>query len=283
MGRARSVATLVAVVILAGLGFGQAWLERAAAAQSGSGAQAPRFEVDPLWPKPLPNHWLLGNAIGVWVDERDHVWIIHRGSDTLNNNEKGLELKSADFCCAGAPPVLEFDASGHARAVAGAGPGTGYDWPDSNHGIFVDHLGNVWIGGNGPGDSHIVKFTRDGKFVAQYGKPNARVSGKNSSGQADVRARQHGPGELRPRREDLRRAEGERSLHRRRLLQPPRRGARRGDRQDEAVLGRVRQSARRLGQHGPVRPGARRRPSSSTTRCTAPTCRRTASSTSAIA
>jgi hypothetical protein len=181
MGRARSVATLVAVVILAALGLAQAWLERAAA-QSGSGVQAPRFEVDPLWPKPLPNHWVLGNAIGVWVDERDHVWIIHRGSETLNNNEKGLELKSADFCCAGAPPVLEFDASG-TLVQSWGGPGAGYDWPDSNHGIFVDHLGNVWIGGNGPGDSHIVKFTREGKFVAQYGKPNARVSGKNSSGQ----------------------------------------------------------------------------------------------------
>lgn len=182
MNRVHRAGMLVAVVILAGLGFGQAWLERSAAAQAKPGVQAPRFEVDPLWPKPLPNHWVLGNAIGVWVDERDHVWIIHRGSETLNNNEKGLELKSADFCCAGAPPVLEFDANGTLLQSWG-GPGPGFDWPDSNHGIFVDHLGNVWIGGNGPGDSHIVKFTRDGKFVAQYGKPNARVSGKSSSGQ----------------------------------------------------------------------------------------------------
>ena len=74
--------------------------------------QAPRFEVDPMWPRPLPNHWLLGNAIGVWADEQDHIWIVHRGSDTLANNEKGLELKSGD-CCAGAPPVLEFDADGN--------------------------------------------------------------------------------------------------------------------------------------------------------------------------
>ena len=52
--------------------------------------QAPRFEVDPLWPKPI--NWLLGMAIGVWVDEQDHVWIIHRSSATLGNNEKGAEL-----------------------------------------------------------------------------------------------------------------------------------------------------------------------------------------------
>ncbi|MCC7180871.1 MAG: hypothetical protein IT177_21000 [Acidobacteria bacterium] len=173
--------TAIACTVVAGLGLAQLWIERSVAAPVQSGVQAPRFEVDPLWPKPLPNHWVLGNAIGVWVDERDHIWIVHRGSDTLNNNEKGLELKSAD-CCAGAPPVLEFDAAGNLLRHWG-GPGPGYDWPASNHGIFVDHAGNVWIGGNGPGDSHIVKFTRDGKFVAQYGKPNARVSGKTSSGQ----------------------------------------------------------------------------------------------------
>jgi len=49
------------------------------------GSMAPMFEVDPFWPKPLPNHWLLGSTIGVGVDSRDHVWIIHRGN--LANNE----------------------------------------------------------------------------------------------------------------------------------------------------------------------------------------------------
>ena len=92
------------------------------------GVQAPRFEVDPLWPKPLPNHWVLGQAIGVWVDEQDVVWIVHRGSATLADNEKALELKNGE-CCAGAPPVLEFDrrgqpgaALGRARARATTGP-----------------------------------------------------------------------------------------------------------------------------------------------------------------
>jgi hypothetical protein len=155
-------------------------IERVVAAQTKGAVQAPRFEVDFAWPKPLPNHWVLGNAIGVWADERDHIWIVHRGSETLANNEKGLELKSGD-CCAAAPPVLEFDPDGRLVNQWG-GPGPGYDWPDSNHGIFIDHVGNVWIGGNGPGDSHIVKFTRDGKFLAQYGKPNARVSGKDKQG-----------------------------------------------------------------------------------------------------
>jgi DNA-binding beta-propeller fold protein YncE len=158
------------LVVLALLGAAQAGLETAAAQQPG--VQAPRFEVDPLWPRPLPNHWVLGNAIGVWVDDQDVVWIINRGSATLADNEKALELKTGE-CCMGAPAVLAFDASGNLVRHWG-GPGAGYDWPASNHGIFVDHLGNVWIGGNGPGDSHIVKFTKDGKFLAQYGKPGAR-------------------------------------------------------------------------------------------------------------
>jgi len=160
------------VVLLVALGITQAVLERTAAAQTKSAVQAPRFEVDPLWPKPLPNHWVLGSAIGVWVDSDDHIWIIHRSSATLNNNEKPLELKQGE-CCAGAPPVLEFDQDGNLLRHWG-GPGQGYEWPDSNHGIFIDYKGNVWIGGNGGPDSHILKFTKDGKFLMQIGKKGAR-------------------------------------------------------------------------------------------------------------
>jgi DNA-binding beta-propeller fold protein YncE len=154
------------------LAVGQTVLEKTAAAQSKAGVQAPRFEVDPLWPKPLPNHWILGSAIGVWVDADDHIWIIHRSSATLGNNEKPLEMGTGE-CCAGAPPVLEFDQAGNLLRHWG-GPGAGYEWPDSNHGIFIDHKGNVWIGGNGGPDSHVLKFTKDGKFLMQSGKKGAR-------------------------------------------------------------------------------------------------------------
>lgn len=169
--RNRTITVVACLVAGLTLEAGARWVERAAA-QEGSGVQAPVFEVDPFWPQPLPNHWVLGSAIGVWADAQDNIWIIHRSSATLEDNEKALELKNGD-CCAGAPPVLVFDREGNLRRHWG-GPGTGYDWPSSNHGIFVDHEGYVWIGGNGAGDSHILKFTQDGKFVAQYGKPNAR-------------------------------------------------------------------------------------------------------------
>ena len=163
-------ASIVALLVV--MGISQFVLERTAAAQNKGAVQAPRFEVDPLWPKPLPNHWILGSTIGVWVDTDDHVWIIHRSTATLGNNEKTLETKQGE-CCAGAPPVLEFDQEGNLLRHWG-GPGQGYEWPDSNHGIFIDHKGNVWVGGNGGPDSHILKFTKDGKFLLQVGKKGAR-------------------------------------------------------------------------------------------------------------
>jgi len=156
---------------------------RELAGQNRNTVQAPYFEVDPLWPKPLPNHWILGSTIGVSVDERDHVWIIHRGSATLGNNEKGLELKPpTGECCAGAPPVLEFDPEGNLVGNWG-GPGAGYEWPASNHGITIDHKGNVWIGGNGDEDSQVLKFTKAGKFLLQVGKSGARKGPNNAQGQ----------------------------------------------------------------------------------------------------
>ncbi len=134
---------------------------------------APMFEVDPLWPKPLPNHWVLGSAIGVTVDSRDHVWIVHRANCTSMRTECGAATDPpTGECCVPAPNVLEFDQEGNLVGSWG-GPGDGYDWPSSNHGITVDHLDNLWIGGNGQQDAHILKFARDGTFLMQFGKPGA--------------------------------------------------------------------------------------------------------------
>jgi DNA-binding beta-propeller fold protein YncE len=131
-------------------------------------AQAPVFEVDPFWPKPLPNHWVLGSTIGVAVDAADHVWIIHR-PDTVEDNFKAATFNPPiGICCTPAPPVLEFDAAGKLVRSWG-GPGTGYEWPESNHGITVDFKGNIWIGSNGAKDAHVLKFTPDGKFLMQIG------------------------------------------------------------------------------------------------------------------
>ncbi len=173
MTNTRIVGALAAALSLITLGCGEQGIDNQAQAQ---GKQAPKFVVDPFWPKPLPNHWILGATIGLAVDSRDHVYIIHR-RDTFNERTEigaATDPVKAD-CCIPAPNVLEFDPEGNLVNHWG-GPGEGYDWPTSNHGITIDHKDNVWIGGNGPTDSHILKFTRDGKFLAQYGVPGSETN-----------------------------------------------------------------------------------------------------------
>jgi DNA-binding beta-propeller fold protein YncE len=168
--------------LIGALGVAQAVLEAAGRRQ---GVMAPAFEVDPLWPKPLPNHWVLGSTIGVGIDSKDHVFIIHRGLPTLTaRTEAGLDTKPpTGECCAAAPPILEFDPEGN-LVKAWGGPGEGYDWPASNHGIALDHKDNVWIGGNNTNDStgrdsHLLKFTHDGRFLLQVGKTKQAVDSKS--------------------------------------------------------------------------------------------------------
>lgn len=167
-------ATVLGASIVA-LGVGQRALQ---GATQGKAVQAPTFDVDPFWPQPLPNHWVMGSVIGVGVDARDHVFIVHR-QQTLNARTEvipGLTPASGE-CCIAAPPVLEFAPDGK-LVNAWGGPGEGYTWPESNHGIAIDHKDNVWIGGNGNGDSHILKFTHEGKLLQQIGIPG---KGANSS------------------------------------------------------------------------------------------------------
>ncbi len=178
MNRTSRRLAIALVGLVAALGVGQAVLQNYADAQDRS-VEAPRFEVDPLWPKPLPNHWVLGMVIGVWADDQDHVWIIHRGAATLHANELALDKKVGE-CCSAAPPVLVFDQAGNLVRAWG-GPGHGYEWPQSNHGVHVDYKGNVWIGGNGEKDAHLLKFTKDGKFLMQVG----RLGGNKGSNDPD--------------------------------------------------------------------------------------------------
>ena len=192
------------IALLAVLSAAVVYLDKKAAVEA-SAVQAPRFEVDPMWPKPLPNHWLMGNTIGVSVDSKDHIWIIHRAGSLERMEIYGTTDPPAADCCKPAPAILEFDEDGNlVNSWGGQVDGPGYVWPNSNHGITVDFKGNVWIGGNGRGtvasgpeeagntagapastqtkgppmknglpyyhDSMVLKFTQDGKFLMQIGK-----------------------------------------------------------------------------------------------------------------
>ncbi|MFW6206556.1 MAG: hypothetical protein ACOC5J_01330 [Gemmatimonadota bacterium] len=158
------------VGLIVALAWGQEALQNSAEAAQVNMVEVPLFEVDPLWPQPLPDNWIMGSAIGVGVDSRDHVFIIHR-QESLNERTEANAPHNAD-CCFPAPPVLEFDPEGNlANSWGGPQEGAAYTWPASNHGLTLDPDDNIWIGGNGRGDAHILKFTRDGEFIQQIGEP----------------------------------------------------------------------------------------------------------------
>jgi DNA-binding beta-propeller fold protein YncE len=176
-------------VLIALLAVGQSRLQATMAAQM---IDAPRFEVDPLWPKPLPNHWILGMTIGIGIDSKDHVFIVHRGPVDMHRAELGADGPNpVSVCCTAAPPVLEYAPDG-SLVNSWGGPQPGLVWPISNHGIAVDDKDNIWIGGNGActdsivkagsctvagsNDSHVLKFTHDGKYITTIGEPNQRTN-----------------------------------------------------------------------------------------------------------
>jgi DNA-binding beta-propeller fold protein YncE len=189
----------------------------AAISQSRGQGRAPRYQVQALWPRPFAEQsWVLGSITGVTVDGQNHIWVVHRGGDSLENNEKGMMLNppSSSICCKAAPFVLEFDQAGMLLTSWG-GPGQGYQWPQSPGNLAVDAKGNVWItaaglepapargrGPNdptaaeqpaaaagrrgtgpaappGPADAHVIKFARDGKFLLQIGTPG-KMDGPDS-------------------------------------------------------------------------------------------------------
>jgi hypothetical protein len=214
----------VAVLTLAtALGGGSMLLGKRAIVEA-AGEQAPKFEVDPFWPKPLPNGWVLGQTIGLAVDAQDNVWIVHRPG-SLEAKESYLTRKDAD-CCTAAPDVLAFDTNGN--VIQHWGKVEGHDWPTSNHGITVDSRGNVWMGANGAGqpgpapgsaaqfappppaaprpvsdypgaglpgvttyhDSFILKFSKTGQYLGQIGKANGSkgsMDNENVRGVAQIR------------------------------------------------------------------------------------------------
>jgi hypothetical protein len=140
----------------------------------------PGFEVDPHWPKALPNNWIFGQVAGVAVDRRDHIWIIHRPRSLQERQVLAGRTPQPAICCVAAPPVLVFDSSGNIVRSWG-GPGQGYEWPESEHGIYVDAEDNVWLAGNGPRDHQLLKFTLDGRFLMQIGRAGASTGSNDTA------------------------------------------------------------------------------------------------------
>jgi len=170
----RTMLSHAALMAMVGAGLFAA-LVQAAQAQ---GRSVPTFEVDAAWPK-VPSQWKLGDASSFAIDAQDNVWLLHR--------PRTLKPEQA---AQAAPPVMVFDSTGNFIKAWG-GAGSGYDWPEREHGIHIDYKGFVWIGGNNcptsglaglkpVADDALLKFTPDGKLVLQIGRSN------QSKGDADT-------------------------------------------------------------------------------------------------
>ncbi len=140
----------------------------AAPADSGD-RDIPSYTNDPSWPKPFPNHWVLGQIGGLAIDRQDRIWVLQRALP-YSVDEKGTKHDLAPT--ARMPAVLVFDTEGNLLKSWG-GQGFVPHWPKSEHGLWVDEAGNVWIGGNAPGDRQVLKFTGDGRQLLEIGYPSS--------------------------------------------------------------------------------------------------------------
>ncbi len=136
-------------------------------AQQPGTAATPRFQVDPSWPKELPDNWILGAVTGVFVDAKDHVWVTHLPETLTDEETAAVQKPPIGTCCAPAPTVIEFDAAGNVVQGWGDPAQDIAVYPRNPHGIFVDHKGFVWIGTYM--HHRVQKFTRDGKLVMTVG------------------------------------------------------------------------------------------------------------------
>ena len=183
----------------------------------------PTFAVDPSWPKPLPNNWILGQIGGITVDAQDHIWVFQRPRSLTDDERAPRSNPPRSKCCVPAPSVLVFTPAGNLLQSVGR-PRRRLRLARREHGILVDDKGFVWLGGNGDNDDMILKFTTDGKFVMQIGK-RGPMQGQQ----------RHRPSSARPPRLALDEA-GERDLRRRRLRQSARHRVRRRHRRDTSGI-----------------------------------------------
>ena len=189
--------TAATILCLVAMGCAPAAVQETATSED-EVASVPQFKVDPSWPKALPNNWLGGEIAGIAVDSDDNIVVLQRPG-TLDEGELGAaQSPPISVCCLPAPPVLKFDAEGNLLDSWG-GPGEGYDWPGIEHGLSIDHKGNVWIAGEGErdpvtGQGHsvhgddepackdhqVMKFSSDGEFLFQIGT-SGRTGGSNNT------------------------------------------------------------------------------------------------------
>ena len=235
-------------------------LEKRAAVEAATN-RAPSFEVDPLWPKPMPNGWILGQTIGVAVDAQDHVWIVHRARharsqrgarddesadrEMLRAGSAGSRIRSGRATWSHTGAARDRDTTGRSRIT-------------ESPSITKATSGSAATGGPGAWrGSRARRRPRPGRKRRKPGRRHPRLLQRQHGSEvhpewklpdADRQAR---PEQRQQRRrepsaagQDLRRQDGQRSVRRRWIRQPSRDCVRRRDRQVQASLGRLWQQAR---------------------------------------
>lgn len=124
-----------------------------AAAACLSARAEPRFEVDPSWPKPLPERWINGQIGGVCVDSHDHIVTVDRRNITEEEAETNVP----------APTFVMFDTEGNVVDSWGDPDVV----PAGVHGCRFDADDNVWIAGNQ--DAVVQKYSHDGELLLEIG------------------------------------------------------------------------------------------------------------------
>jgi DNA-binding beta-propeller fold protein YncE len=128
----------------------------------------PSFSVDPSWPLELPNNWILGSVTGVFVDQKEHIWVTHLPETLTTEEISAVQEPPIGTCCAPAPVVIEFDQAGQVVQAWGESSQDVAEFPRNPHGIFVDHNDYVWVGSYR--HHRVMKFTRSGEVVLVLGE-----------------------------------------------------------------------------------------------------------------
>jgi len=146
----------------------------------------PMFEPDTSWHGPVPASWIIGPGTGIYVDDRDHAWALHRPERISPEDFEAAHEPSIPDCCVAATPLLELDPAGNLVQTMGTVEADPM-WPLMPHGVFVDHNDFVWVATSIY--HQVMKFTWDGEHVLTIGAFD-RVGGSNDTtllgGSADV-------------------------------------------------------------------------------------------------
>lgn len=151
----------------------------------------PDYQVAANWPQ-LPAGFQLGQVTGVAVDADDNVHIFHRGKqhpiavfdragkflrswgDGLFKTAHGLRIDVTGHVWTtdlGTHQVLKFDAKGKLLLTLGVKgqPGDTQDEFNKPADVAVTATGDFYVA-DGYGNSRVVKFAKDGKYLKEWGK-----------------------------------------------------------------------------------------------------------------